>query len=275
MQIPNAWSVFNQLATPYQKRPGYAVEVLRSLDKRLAHTRGTARIADIGSGTGIFTRQIAEHVTNAFAIYGIEPSIGMRDVACKQDSAKPIEYLSGSGEAIPLPYRSLDCVTAANSAHRFNRPIFFKQTSNLLRSGGVLLILDNLPSPNLSSFHDRYLSFQEEHVSSYKRGMNSDGFGGYFFMDICSELVRSGLYFDVTKYNWEHEHSLDASSFSELANSSSVNLKVIEAIGQTQFDRAVSEIFRENVSLSGRVTMNYRTEAVFARLAVGTRVGQP
>jgi len=61
-------------------RPQYPDVIIRALASRIAAVKVPAvlPVLDIGSGTGIFTRQIAAHLPAAIPLIGIEPASGMR-----------------------------------------------------------------------------------------------------------------------------------------------------------------------------------------------------
>lgn len=69
--------------------------------------------ADVGAGTGIFSRQLAAYVGKAYAV---EPNDDMR-AAMQADVA--LSPLCGSAESIPLPDCSVDVITAAQAFHWF------------------------------------------------------------------------------------------------------------------------------------------------------------
>ncbi|TCU32830.1 class I SAM-dependent methyltransferase [Rhizobium azibense] len=262
------WGVFNErVATDFQIRPGYAREALSVLDAELYQTGGSARVADIGAGTGIFTRQIAELVTNAKCVVGIEPSDEMRRVAAKQPCARPVEYIPGSAEDLPYPALPYDLVTAAMAAHRFNRPLFFDAIPKILRVGGVVAFVDNLPRQNASRLHDAYLTLQETYVPDFRRGMNTNGeTGGYFFLDLAGEMERHGAFKDVRQFQWDNDYYLDEETFRTFANSSTISLRIIEKIGKSEFSQRIKNIFLEANKNDSNMKLTYATKLVIGRL---------
>ena len=80
MPAPNATERFSDRVDNYIRyRPGYPAEVLDLLRERCGLTP-QARIADIGFGTGIFTRMLLE---NGNTVFGIEPNQEMREAGEK------------------------------------------------------------------------------------------------------------------------------------------------------------------------------------------------
>jgi SAM-dependent methyltransferase len=66
----------------------------------------------------------------------------MRAALLAHDSG--FEVLAGSGEAIPLPDRSVDAVTAAQSFHWFDNPAAHAEIARVLRPGGHLGVFWNV-----------------------------------------------------------------------------------------------------------------------------------
>ncbi|WP_426420484.1 class I SAM-dependent methyltransferase [Bradyrhizobium genosp. A] len=264
------WELFNELANEFQIRPGYAIQALQYLDTELSDAGGTARVADIGAGTGIFTRQLADYLSNAGVIVGIEPSDAMRTIAAKQPSTMPIEYIAGSAERLPLPDAPYDAITAANAVHRFDRPIFFNSIPGILRPGGLIAFLDNLPHDNLSKLHDDYLTLQEKYAPAFRRGMNTDGgTGGYAFLDLVKELREHGGFGDIKTLKWNNDHYVDETTFVTLSHASTINLRIVEDIGKAEFDAKIRKIYRDAANSGSKTELTFITKLVVARLPPG------
>ena len=70
-------------------------------------------IADIGAGTGGYSRAIAER---GFLVYAVEPSEGMRSQALPHPQ---VRWFDGYAEAIPLPDNSVDAAICILALHHF------------------------------------------------------------------------------------------------------------------------------------------------------------
>ncbi len=95
-------------------RPSYPAAMLDFLTSELA-MGPTARVADIGAGTGILTALLAPRVARVWAV---EPNAEMRGAARHQlQAVTNVEWQDGSAEATGLADGSVDLVTVAQAFH--------------------------------------------------------------------------------------------------------------------------------------------------------------
>ena len=90
------------------------------------------RVADVGAGTGIFTRLVAGL---GHDVVGVEPDPRMRSRFVA--SSPGLDVVAGSAESLPLASESVDAVTAAQAVHWFDGPRAFPEIARVLRPGGV------------------------------------------------------------------------------------------------------------------------------------------
>ncbi len=111
--IGNSPDRFTSRAGDYaQHRPGYPPEALDALLAGLGPPEKLT-IADIGAGTGISSRLLAQRGATVFAI---EPNHSMAEQA---EPDPRIEWIDGMGEDTRLPDRSVDVAAAFQSFHWF------------------------------------------------------------------------------------------------------------------------------------------------------------
>jgi ubiquinone/menaquinone biosynthesis C-methylase UbiE len=95
-------------------------------------------VADLGSGTGIASRQLAAH---GFRVVGIEPNDAMRDAA---EVEGDVRYVKAEASATTLPPASVDLVTAAQAFHWFSLADTLVEVDRILRPGGVAVAFWNM-----------------------------------------------------------------------------------------------------------------------------------
>ncbi len=141
MPAANATSRFSDRVENYVRyRPGYPSEILPVLSTECGLTRNHI-IADIASGTGIWTRTLLE---NGNPVYAVEPNVDMRQAGERllADFSR-FTSVAGSAEATTLPDASVDFVTAAQAAHWFDRPRTRREFVRILKPQGWLVLLWN------------------------------------------------------------------------------------------------------------------------------------
>src|SRR5271170_3713123 len=141
MPASNATSRFSDRVENYVRyRPGYPPEVVQELKSECGLIASHV-LADIASGTGIWTRMLLE---NGNAVVGVEPNAEMREAGERLLAAFPkFTSIAGTAEATALPDRSVDFVTAAQAAHWFDRVKARREFVRILKPGGWLVLLWN------------------------------------------------------------------------------------------------------------------------------------
>lgn len=120
-------------------RPGYAPRAVELLCAELLQNGD--RVADIGSGTGIFAGEL---MARGFDVFCIEPNEQMRRQA-ELAFQGGLHFLSvaGTAEATTLPDASVNAVTAASALHWFDAENFSAEARRILRPGGLLFAVGN------------------------------------------------------------------------------------------------------------------------------------
>ena len=141
MPASNSTSRFSDRVENYVRyRPGYPPDVLRCLTSECGLAPAHV-VADIASGTGIWTRILLENGNHVFAI---EPNIEMRQAGEHLLAGFPeFTSVAGTAEATSLPDQSVDFVTAAQAAHWFDRARSRREFVRILKPGGWLVLLWN------------------------------------------------------------------------------------------------------------------------------------
>jgi SAM-dependent methyltransferase len=120
---------FGVVADEYNRlRPGPSDEALDWLVPE-----GAADVLEIGAGTGILTRLLAERVAHVTAV---EPDDRMRSVLARLASG--VEVLAGRAEEIPAATSSYDMVIAASAWHWVDEERAVPEVARVLRQSGRL-----------------------------------------------------------------------------------------------------------------------------------------
>jgi len=154
MPVQNATQRFSSRVDNYVRyRPGYPREVLNLL-KKDCDLATESVIADIASGTGIFTQMLLENGNRVFAV---EPNAEMRRAGEEFLRSYPrFTSVAGTAEATTLPDHSVEIVTAAQAAHWFDREKARGEFIRILKPGGWCVLLWNERRTDSTSFLREY-----------------------------------------------------------------------------------------------------------------------
>lgn len=148
-------TAFDGLASTYeQHRPRYPQAVFAAMLDGLPMP---ATVADVGCGTGISARALAECGAR---VIGIDPGLDMlREAgeasACCVQRGLQVEFRQGTAEATGLADESVDAVLAAQAFHWFDAAQALAEFRRILRPGGRVALLWNLRVSD-AGFTDEY-----------------------------------------------------------------------------------------------------------------------
>lgn len=133
-------NVFSNCVVNYSKgRPGYAPGVIDLLCTKIL--KKNAKIADVGSGTGIFAR---EFLNRGFDVFCVEPNEKMR-LEAEREFAGNVHFFSiaAPAEDTTLSSNSIDLITAASAFHWFDTDKFCLECKRILKPDGILFTVAN------------------------------------------------------------------------------------------------------------------------------------
>lgn len=148
-----------------KSRPSYPKELINYLMEK-GVINNNSIIADIGSGTGLFTQLLLETGATVFAV---EPSQAMR-TAAEHDLKKYPHFTSvnTTAENTTLQDKSVDMVSAATAFHWFDYDACKKEFKRILKPSGSVLLLWNLRLPELSPITQGYEIILRKYCPQYK-----------------------------------------------------------------------------------------------------------
>jgi len=245
--------LFSSRADVYSKyRPSYPSEAINYL----VGTFGLAResiVADIGSGTGIFTKLLLE---KAKTVYAVEPNKEMRNEAEKQlKKDKNFVSVEGTAERIPIESKSVDLITAAQSFHLFERDQAKTEFARILRDGGSVILIWNKRLQN-TDFLLEYEKILQSNIPEYKDTTNST---------TSPEMIKAflGKGYKVERFGNNQVYDWDK-VIGRLNSSSYMPAKKTEAY--ITLEKSLYNTFIRFAG-SGKVQFNYSTEVYSGKLS--------
>lgn len=157
---------FSNRVEHYTKyRPSYPAPMIEYLFES-TKTPEAPVIADIGSGTGIFTGLLLDR---AKRVYAVEPNSEMRAHADACFAHHPAyASIDGTAERTGLPDSGVDAVTVAQAFHWFDRSACGKEFARVLRPRGRVFIIWNIRRTD-SPFQKEYERILTLRVPEYGR----------------------------------------------------------------------------------------------------------
>ena len=190
--------IFSNKVENYIKfRPSYPSEVIRFLYTNIGINKDS-RIADIGSGTGIFTKLILEQKNK---VYAVEPNNEMREASEKLLS-KYEKFISvnGSAESTTLVSSSVDFVVSAQAFHWFDRLKAKKEFSRILNPEGKVILVWNKrikkENPFLIDYEQLLLNYAKEYKEISLENIGDAELKEFFQDKYDTDMFPNNQYFN-------------------------------------------------------------------------------
>ncbi len=243
----------NRVENYIRYRPGYPQQVLEVLENDCKLTPASV-VADIASGTGIFTRMLLDHGNKVF---GIEPNREMRDAAERLLAAYPnFTSIAGTAEDTTLPMQSVDFASAAQAAHWFDLPRARHEIARILKPGGWAVLVWNERSTDTTPYLRAYEQLLNTYGTDYQQVRHENTtakidsfFAPSPFEERTFEMQQNFNYLEL-------EGRLLSSSYAPLEESDNYATMLTE----------LHRIFDEH-QVNGRISMEYRTRMYYGRLS--------
>lgn len=141
--VKDTTRVYSSKAAKYAKhRWDYSPEAIRAMSD-IAGLSMSSTVADVGAGTGIFSKHLAGRVGR---IYAVEPNPEMRKIAEEYLDFPECVVLDGSAERTGLADHSVDLIVAAQAIHWFNPEPARQEFARVLKPAGWLATVRNYPA---------------------------------------------------------------------------------------------------------------------------------
>jgi len=203
-------------------------------------------VADIGSGTGIFTLQIAEFVNK---VYAVEPNSDMRSIAENKFGDFPnIISVNGTAEYSTLPDSSVDVITVAQAFHWFDRVNFKMECKRILKPNGKIILVWNDRDTSNVIVKENF-AVNREYCPNFKGSSNGIDFSREGFTDFFDGE------FDIIEFR--NEMTYDKEAFIR-RNLSSSYAPLEDDLQYNDYIKALEGVF-EKYQINGIVKYPYIT----------------
>ncbi|NBD27977.1 class I SAM-dependent methyltransferase [Paenibacillus glycinis] len=163
----NSKQRFSDRVDTYVKyRPSYPKEAIDHLYDAIGFNTASV-IADIGAGTGIFSRLLLERGSRVIAV---EPNNEMRSAAMETLAQEP-QFLAvcGSAEETTLTDRSVDYIVCAQSFHWFDRTAARAEFGRILKPEGKAALIWNSRMTRGTPFREGYDLLLKRYATDYEQ----------------------------------------------------------------------------------------------------------
>jgi SAM-dependent methyltransferase len=155
----------DRVANYVRHRPGYPEQVMEILREEFSLPE-IPQVADVGSGTGIFSSLLLQ---NGFEVFAVEPNAPMRQAAEQALAGQPFFHsLDGSAEQTGLGDHSVDLVCAAQAFHWFDLPAARREFGRILRPEYPVILIWNDRKLDSTPFLQAYESLLLDFGTDYQ-----------------------------------------------------------------------------------------------------------
>lgn len=234
---------FTGKADLYDKfRPSYPDELIDYLYENAR----CDNVADIGAGTGKFTRCLLK---KPWKVTAVEPNADMRG---KLAAIEGITVVNAPAENTGLADKSVGLVTAAQAFHWFDEELFKAECKRILTNDGQLAIVFNercYDGCEISSVRDK--------ICQRYCGAFHSGHVGKRSIEEGARFLKNEYFSDVRVFRYENDIECDIDGFIGDTLSRSYALKSDDKDFEA-FTRELENAFVK-FSHNGKVTIKYNT----------------
>jgi ubiquinone/menaquinone biosynthesis C-methylase UbiE len=228
-------------------RPTYPNKVVDYL-KDSCNLSLASVIADVGAGTGIFTKLLLD---KGYIVYAVEPNQPMRDAAIEQLSVySNLIPVDGTAEATKLPTHSIDLIVCAQAFHWFSNEQTRLEFSRILTPDGKAALIWNNRLVNSDEFAKAYDALLKNDSVDYNK-VNHQNISDIDF----KAFFKDGVY---TAKKIPNSQVFDEEGLIGRAFSSSYVPPQDSDEGQV-FLKLLKEVF-DKYNHNGKVIFHYQTE---------------
>jgi SAM-dependent methyltransferase len=158
---------FSNRVDDYVKyRPSYPEEALRFIIEKAPIT-SESLVADIGAGTGIFTKLL---IDRGVQVVAVEPNAAMREAAERVLGQEPYyRSAAGAAEETGLDDQAVDAVVCAQAFHWFDQARTQQEFHRILKPGGQAFLIWNARKTSGTPFLEQYEQLLRRYGTDYEK----------------------------------------------------------------------------------------------------------
>ena len=233
-------------------RPQYPEEAITFICQQLDLSQRLP-VVDVGSGTGILTRQLAD---SGLTMIGIEPNSQMITQAQAFASPLNINYFSGSAEQLGLASASVAALICGQSFHWFEPQKALTEFRRVLAINNPVVLIWNIRSPDYNEFHLAYEQLLGELFEKYAQTLLID--------DELEKRIECFFSRVFEERAFHNSQQLDVSDF--LARTLSCSYAAQSKTPEYLRANRVLQEFHQNYQHQGKITLNYTTRVVYGHI---------
>ena len=240
---------FSDRAEAYAKyRPSYPAEAITAVLSGLEHSEleepSHLTAADIGAGTGISARLLADR---GLYVWAIEPNAAMQQAAILHPR---VTFQTGTAEETGLAAESIDLVTCFQSFHWFEPSKSLTEFRRLLRPSGRLALIWNDRDQN-DPFTAQYTQLirvaSDQHPAESRHVRTVE----------AQSLASSALFQNVREHNFTYRQAIDLPALIGRVRSTSY-LPQTGAIYE-QLVADIAQLYDQWIKETGAIALVHRT----------------
>ncbi|MBL8849413.1 MAG: class I SAM-dependent methyltransferase [Planctomycetaceae bacterium] len=235
----------DRVADYVRYRPSYPAAAIDVILEALGDP-AALRAADVGAGTGISARLLADRGLHVVAV---EPNVDM------QQGAEPhvrVKWQTGTAEETGLADNSVDLVLCAQAFHWFRQPEALAEFHRILKPAGRLALMWNKRDsrdPFTAGYRQAIVDVEGEsaiEMREYDPGI----------------MERDGLFTPARSFEMPNEQQFDLAGLIGRATSASYVPKTGERFETLR--ESLVRLHREYADLNGTVVLKYITQVYLA-----------
>ena len=173
-RMPNVMEYLDRLERPERDQDQKPAQVIDALELKAG-----MHVADLGAGSGYFTRRLVEAVTETGKVYvvDIEPEAlkYVEESLIHMHRPFEAEFIVARPDNPKIPVESVDLIFVCNTYHHLEeRSLYFGNVKSSLKPGGRIAIID--------FYHDERsgdLGFPKRHLVAKEQVVEEMGKAGY------------------------------------------------------------------------------------------------